>query len=471
LNKILIFAGANEANLLIKKIRNNFTNLAEFHIIYQNDDIVKDIEKKENIFFYKINFFAYELYKNLIFKQFNKIIIFIKNKKEASFVLNKVKFTKAPILVVKFWMEFEKIDSNNIEILDLPEIITNKIIDFLPGVPLYARDIGLGIGEIMEVEVPLFSPFVYKFPNYIENKYHVKVAAIYRGNSLKEISSHTLILPNDKLLIIGKPEALKELYIQIRKELGSFPQPYGQNIYLLLDLGNMTKKESSALLKTALFLHRKLKNKKLIIRIINPTNTLKIYNLYKFDDIEIKTDYFTNKYNDILKKDIQTFNIGLILTNNKFLKKYPKDLFNANKPILKIGEEYIKKCNHLTVLLYENNIKKIASSIFDLSYQLGLKLIFLNADPENSNKELVEYLKHLAKLFRFNNVEFTATKENPIIKLKKDKHFCLIDTFSTPPTLFNKIKQILLPTIGSSYLFLDKFNQFLIPILKDENES
>jgi len=469
LNKILIFAGANEANLLIKKIRNNFTNLAEFHILYQNDEIIKYIEKKENIFFYKINFFAYELYKNLIYKQFNKIIIFIKNKKEASFVLNKVKFTKTPILVVKFWMEFEKIDSNNIEILDLPEIITNKIIDFLPGVPLYARDIGLGIGEIIEVEVPIFSPFAYKSPYYIEEKYNVKVAAIYRGNDLRIPNSYTTILPNDKLLIVGKPEILKELYIQIRKNLGVFPQPYGQNIYLILDMKNMKKNEISHLLKTALFLHKNLKNKNLVIKIINPTLKIKLYKLYKFPNIKIETNYFISEYDKLLKQDINNLNIGLIITDTKHFKKHQSLLFKSNKPILKIGNLSIKKCENLTVLLHKNNIKKITSSIFDLSYQLNIKLRFLNADPENSNKELVEYLKHLAKLFGFNNVEFTSTKDNPILKLKNSKeNVCLINTFSKPRNL---IKQILFPKIEYSYLLLDKFNQFLIPIIKDENES
>ncbi len=471
MNKILIFAGARESELLIKKIVNHHLNLAEFHIIYENDEIIAPFkEKKENLFFYKINFLAYDLYKNLIYKDFNKIIVFIKHKQEAEFVINKVKFSKSPILFVKFWMNFENIpQKNNIEILDIPEIMTNKIIDFLPGIPLYARDIGLGKGEIMEVEVPVFSPFVYKSPSYIEDRYNVKIAGIYRQNELRMVTKNSTILPNDKLLLIGEPQTLKELYNQIRKNIGSFPQPYGQNIYILLDIKNTDKKEISELLKSALLLHRKLKHKKLIISIINPSTNVKLYKLFKFPNIDINTDYHITNYKEKLIKDINELNIGLVITNNYFFEKYAKTFYEIKKPIFKKGIESLKKCNNLTVILHENNIKKIASTLFDLSYQLGIKLRFLNADPENPNTETVEYIKHLAKLFNFNNVEFSATKENPIIKLNKEKNICIAEAFEKSPV--SKIKQILFPKIEYSYLLLKKFNQFLIPIIKEKNES
>ena len=471
MNKILIFAGANESKLLIQKLIDFYITIGEIDIIYENEEIIAPFKNsKENLTFFKINFFAYEFYKNFLFKDYNKIVIFIKNKEEAKFVLNKVKFSKSPILFVKFWTEFDEIPKkNNLEILDIPEIITNKIIDFLPGVPLYARDIGLGNGEILEVEVPIFSPFAYKSPSYIEDRYNVKVAAIYRNNELKLINEKTTILPNDKLLLIGDPKTLKELYKQIRKNIGSFPQPYGQNLYILLDMKNMDKKEISELLKSALFLHRKLKHKKLIISIINPTTNVKLYKLYKFSNIEINTNYFISDYKKALIEDIEKLNIGLVITNNYFFYKYSKTFFDIKKPIFKKGNESIKKCKRLTMIIHKKNVTKIASTIFDLSYQLGIKLRFFNADPEHPNKEMVEYLKHLAKLFNFKNVEFSSTKGNPILKLKKEDNICIIEALDKPPV--NKIKQILMPKIEYSYILLKKFNQFLIPIKDEDDES
>ena len=87
LNKILIFAGCQEATLLIQKISDHYLNMGEFHIIYEEDEIKNSFNEKENLFFYKINFYAYELYKNILHRDLSKIIIFVKNKKEAEFIL------------------------------------------------------------------------------------------------------------------------------------------------------------------------------------------------------------------------------------------------------------------------------------------------------------------------------------------------------------------------------------------------
>jgi hypothetical protein len=467
MNKILIFAGASESKLLIQKISDNYLNLGEFHIIYEDEEIKDSFKEKENLFFYKIDFFAYEAYKDILKKDFHKVVILIKNKREAEFVLKKVRHYKYPILFTKFWLDFQKPDISNLEIIDVPEITTNKIIDFLPNVPLYARDVGLGIGEILEVEVPPHSPFAYKSPE-IFKKYGVTIAAIYRKDELKRIEETNLILPNDKLLLIGNPQKLKELFTQIKSNVGAFPQPYGQNIYLLLDMKNMDKKQIYTLLKTAIFLHRKLKNKKLIIKIINPSVTSQIYKLYKFSNIDISTDFFSTDYGKQLIKDNEKLNIGLIITNNRFFYKYKKTFFKLKKPILKVGNESIKKCQGLSVILNDKYITRIAPVIFDLSYQLNIKVTFYNIDPEESYDDIIEYLKTLAKNFNFSKVEFVNSKENPVFLLQKKENICLIEAFTKLPPL--KIKQILFPKIEDSYILLDKFNQFLIPI-KEENES
>ena len=219
MNKILIFAKASEATLLIKKISENLLNIGEFHIVHEDDEIKNSFEK-ENLYFYKINFFAYELYKNLYYKDLNKIVIIVKNKKEAEFILKNSLDKKIPILFVKFWLDFDIPNQNNIEIIDLPKITTDKIIDFIPGVPLFARDIGLGIGEILEVEVPPQSPYAYLNPSKINNE-KVRLVAIYRNNKLKLINKNSLILPNDKLLLVGEPKELKDLFYEIKKNIGS----------------------------------------------------------------------------------------------------------------------------------------------------------------------------------------------------------------------------------------------------------
>ncbi len=468
MNRVLIFAGAQESKLLIKKISEDYLNLAEFHIIYTDDEIKDSFSEKENLIFYKIDFFAFEAYREILRNDFDKVVIIIKNRREAEFVLKKAKNYATPVLYTKFWIQGEIPDSNNIEIIDVPEITTNKIIDFLPNVPLYARDIGLGEGEILEVEIPPHSPFTYKTVS-IFDRHGIRVGAIYRNHELKEFNENTLILPNDKIILIGPPQKLTEIFTQIKTNVGAFPQPYGQNIYLLIDMKNMEQREISKLLKTALHLHRKLKNRKLIIKIINPSITSRIYKLFKFDTIDIYTDYYINEYKTALKKDTDTLNIGLIITNNNFFYKYKKTFFNIKKPLLKVGYESIKKCEGLGIILNDKFITRIAPVIFDLSFQLNIKVTFYNVDPENSHKNEIEYLTKLAKNFNFSNVEFVnAKKTNPVFLLQNKKNICLVEAFTKIPP--SKIRQILFPSVENSYTMLNKFNQFLIPI-KDENES
>jgi hypothetical protein len=460
LNKIVIFAGCKESKTLIEKIANTIIKEAEYYILYEKEEDITKIEK-DNFFYYKISFFAFYLYKALLYKDINKIIVFIKNKTEAEFVINKIKNISS-IVFVKFWEDIKIPFQNNIEIIDNAELINNKILDYLPDIPLFARDIGLGIGEILEVEIPPHSIFTYKSPWFIERWKNIKIAVIYRENQFIIPNKHTLILPNDKLLLIGDPERLKDFFIESKKNLGAFPAPYGQDIYLLLDM-KLEKKMISNLLKSALFLHRNLKNRKLIIKIINPTLKLKIYKLFKFKNIDIYADYFSDDYILTLKNDIKKYNIGLIVTNNLYFYKYKNTFFDIKIPIFKQGIESIKKCKEFVVFLQQKMLDRIAPALFDLSFQLNRGINFLEPTNEiNDLDELKEYLKKFAKVYNFKNITFTKTQKNPILKLKKRNNICLIEPFVKPPV--SKILQIIHPKIENAYIMLDKFNQFLIPI-------
>jgi hypothetical protein len=225
----------------------------------------------------------------------------------------------------------------------------------------------------------------------------------------------------------------------------------------------LEKKMISNLLKSALFLHRNLKNRKLIIKIINPTLKLKIYKLFKFKNIDIYADYFSDDYILTLKNDIKKYNIGLIVTNNLYFYKYKNTFFDIKIPIFKQGIESIKKCKEFVVFLQQKMLDRIAPALFDLSFQLNRGINFLEPTNEiNDLDELKEYLKKFAKVYNFKNITFTKTQKNPILKLKKRNNICLIEPFVKPPV--SKILQIIHPKIENAYIMLDKFNQFLIPI-------
>jgi len=63
-----------------------------------------------------------------------------------------------------------EIEDQNLIKLDANEILANRLIDFLPNIPIVAQNVGLGIGEIMEVLVPFGSSYVYRHIGSIEQK-------------------------------------------------------------------------------------------------------------------------------------------------------------------------------------------------------------------------------------------------------------------------------------------------------------
>ncbi len=444
----------------LKKVSQEFSYIGEYYVIYEDDFIKEAIEERENFKFYKINFYSYHLYEEFFYKDTNKIIIFIKNRQEALFVLDKVKDRKIPIVFIDFW-NLDLSVNNYVDIVNVEELLINKVIDHLPQVPLYARDIGLGQGEILEVEVPPYSSFAYRRVKSVNSK-DVKIVAIYRNNTLRLIDNSTLILPNDKLIVIGEPQRVKEFFMQIKKDIGVFPQPFGQNIYLLIDMKNMKQEEISKLLKTALFLHRNLNNKRLIVKVINPGISAQLYKLYKFNNITINTDFFENNYIRMLKLDVVKYNVGLIITNNSFFYKYKKEFFNLKLPILKSGKESIKKCKEIDIVLHENNVRTILPTIFDLVFQLKKRLNFIEGDPEENYDNLIEYINKFKNLFHFKNINFEKIDDNPVIELNKRRNICIITPFNKVPR--SKFVSAILPSIDETNIFLDKFNQFLIPI-------
>jgi len=467
-NKVLILAQGKEATTFISTITKHYINVAEFDVIYQNESDIVDEFKVDGINFYKISFTSFvnlDFFKN---QDYSKIIVVIKNK---FFALNALKalevFTKKNILVefIDFWGE--DINYENVNVIHLPNIINTTLIDLLPNVPVFARNIGLGREEIMQVEVPAGSSFVYRNIEILNNegKGKWKIVALYRNDSLIIPNKLSTIRPYDKLIVIGNSQVLKDVYKNIKKEIGLFPAPYGNNIYLFIDRESMNKKEVSKLLKTAIHLQRKLKSKKLIIRVLNP-NLHTFKKLEKFENIEIYVDYYLSDIKEIIMKDLLKFSIGLLVINNKFYYQNIDFLLKIKKPFLKVGEESIKKCESTAVILRdEDSVKEISPVVFDISSQLKAKIKFLDMDPENvklEKKEVMKYYEQLAQTYFYKNVEFIMNSNNLLFELKNMKNLCFFIPFNSKIPR-NKFMSYILPDNKKIELLLDKYNQFMIP--------
>lgn len=62
-----------------------------------------------------------------------------------------------------------------------------------------------------------------------------------------------MILPNDRILAVGNPEILRQIFKSIKQNLGQFPAPFGSNILTCIDMVNMSKSEIELLLKDSFF--------------------------------------------------------------------------------------------------------------------------------------------------------------------------------------------------------------------------
>jgi|GEM_PF-2697911 len=466
LYKVLIFAGSYESKGLIEKIYHHYRSLGQYDVIYEEKRFLPDtISKKDRrIRFYQFSFDG-NGYRKLLNQEYNKIIIAVRHKIKALAILNRIYDPFSLITFVDYW-GLNLTPQSNWEIIDLRRLITQRLVLSLPGVPMMAHDVGLGQGEIMEVEVPVGSQFVYKRAHSIYNPQNARIGIIYRNEQIILPNRETIIHPHDQLLLVGKPEHLEILFRQIKEQIGTFPVPFGNNIMLIIDMLKMDRRTIVKLFNTAIYLHKNLRNRKMFIHIINPSHQFdlikRIYKYYWTSSIDVHTHYSRRTHYLHLLEGAKSMDVGLLITTNRFFYRYSKHFWNLKIPVLKIGEKSVKQCKTLYVILHNRGLKEIIPVIFDLTFQLRKKLVFIEGDPEQNYDSLKGYINHFVKIYGVDNVEFQRSKSNTVWELKKVTGECLIHPFLTPK--FSKIAQVFYPTIERSNIMANHLNQFLIPV-------
>jgi hypothetical protein len=158
----------------------------------------------------------------------------------------------------------------NLTIINERQLIASHIYDHLPNVPIMAQNIGLGEGEIMEMLVPFGSSYSYRHIGSIAQR-KWKIVAIYRDKKQIIPTNATMVRPNDILLTLGKPLVLDGVYKSINKRTGLFPEPFGKNIYLILDM-SLDEDKALEYIEESLYLLKRLKDKHLFVRVVNPSH-------------------------------------------------------------------------------------------------------------------------------------------------------------------------------------------------------
>lgn len=420
MSKVLIIADGILAKYFLQKVIESKISKNEYDIIYYHKDSI-EIYKKENIKYYKFDPTSHQKLKNVLENKYDIIMIALKKKLDTLATYRNIRLEdkKIPVHIIDRWGL--TIDDKYTYFLNTKKTIASRFFDALPNIPLVAQNVGLGEGEIMEMIVPIGSSFTFRQISSINQK-NWKIIAIYRNNEQIIARPHLMIMPNDMILIIGKPSTLRSVYNSVNEESGQFPLPFGHSLYCILDMKTMSEKELQVCLNNAISLHAKLNNKNLIIKVINPTLNEIFYKIKKLfsKNIIVNIDYFSSEIKQTLRQDVSSKNIGMIIVTNKYFDKNKKALYLTKIPIFKSGKQDFYEIAQGVII--GNDAKETEKStvvILDFCSQLELKVkLFFYQVSTKEKLELSERFESISKTFDKKVKIIHNDNKNPLLVLK-----------------------------------------------------
>ena len=475
MKKILIILDGIVAKKLMHRIVEANTGDNAYDIIYMSD-VILPVQKPSNFTFYKFDPTSNSKLAMVLDKNIHtEVLIALNSKDEMISVTKNIRNHKQNLqmIILDYWgLDF---DDPYINVYKGIEVLANGMVERLPNIPVVAQNIGLKQGEIMEIRVPFGSSYAYRYIGSIEQK-EWKIFALYRNQQLINIKPSLVLKPNDVILVIGKPYVLMQVYNAIGKTQGQFPMPFGQNLYLYLDLYLQDEVSVKKAVEEAKTLNQKFKNNKLIVRITRPT-TPAIMNHIKnkfryFDSIIVRIDYSNMGFYKILKEDFRKYDIGMmILTQEMFKHKESlKNIINLKIPIFKLGNEKVKSIKQTVVLLNDtHSYEQISPIVFDVASQIKTKTKIYDLDPvgeEEDKTNLLDHFENLAKIFN-ERIEIVSSSDNPIRELKKQKN--MLQILPLKEEMMKKRFSWKFFYTNTDFISFDmnKYNQLLIPIVEE----
>ncbi len=420
MKKILIIADGILAKQFLEKVMETEAGENSYTIItYKEETLPK--RRPENFKFFEFDPTSYEKLAVVLNEQFFQIMILLSNEMDVTATYKNIRRIDNKVRIVLMDRWGLQLEDKRLFMVNSREILASRFTDHLPNMPIMAQNIGLGIGEIMEVSIPVGSSYAYRHLASIEQS-KWKIAAVYRANALLLPRPTLMLLPNDLILLVGDPKVLQSVFRSIKRELGQFPSPFGSSIYCLVDMLEMNDKEMESLLNDALLLHSKLNSNKLHIKVIHPTycKSLDKIKSYHSTHINVMIDYYETNPRKVLRADTETMDIGLIVTMNRFFQHNRKALYKTKLPVFKMGKRGFSSLNQGVVLSNDaHEIEQESSVIFDVATQLALeiKLYTYNPDHPEAKNSLIEHFENLSKIFG-REVDMIQSEKNPLFKLK-----------------------------------------------------
>ena len=412
--------------------------------------------------------------------KFSNVFVIFEDKEDAEYTLKNIAIINpnTRTVFVNHWPDDKNLGKacKNISILYGDNLMAAHLYDHLPNVPLVAQNVGLGRGEIMEVHVPFGSTYAYRHVGSIlQRKW--KIAALYRDEKQILPTAATMIRPNDTLLVVGKPLVLDGVYKTINKRIGLFPEPFGKNIYFIIDM-RFDVENIFIYLKECIYLLEKLENKSLFVRILFP-NDFKLMEALKrieSDQISISISYDSEDIKHQIEYDIHEHDIGLVLTS---MQSFEADetkitLYHLKKLVYLFGDKHLYNIKKCVVLMSESRkMESISATAFEISESLGLPLLLGDYDPEgefDERKITIEHYETLSQIFNM-EIEFQQKMSNPIRELSSMQEILQVVPFEKELNTDSFIK-LISTKMQNLLLRTTKHPKLLVPFeLNDTKEE
>jgi len=407
--------------------------------------------------------------------KYSNIFIVMENIDDARYSLKNIQLidNKIRVILTNQWDDNEiGRDEENVTILHNDEILSAHLYDHLPNVPVVAQNVGLGKGEIMEIHVPFGSTYAFRHVGSIlQRKW--KIAAVYRDEKQIIPNNATMIRPNDTLLVLGKPIVLDGVYKTINKRIGLFPEPFGKDLYLIIDF-RYDKENVLLYLKESIYLLDKLEDKSLFIRIIYPNDFALIDEIktYGRENINISVCYDEKDIAALVEYDIQEHDIGLVINSlNTFEAEGLREiLYSLKKVVYLFGDQLLYNIKECIILMDEKEkMESVSSTAFDISESLNLELTLADFDPQGefeSRKTTIEHYETISHIFNM-DIKIEQKVANPVRELLAMKDILQIAPFEKEFNT-NTILRFVSSKVQDFLLTTKKHPKLLVPFALGE---
>ncbi len=468
MNNILVIAQGLVAKRFIEIVTSRQIADLRYVVVFDKEYEFEN-KKSNNVYFVTVDATSFLRLRTIYNKEkFLSVFILMEQMDEAKEIYLNIRRIdkKVRIILLDQNKSFFFIEDPFLHIVDAVELLANRIYDHLPNVPVVAQTIGLNQGEIMEVVVPFGSAYAFRHVGSIP-QVKWKIAAIYRNNKLLLPTNATMIHPRDKLLIIGRPQVLLNVFYKIRNKNAVFPEPYGKNFYLYLDL-NCDGAKALDYLKDALYLLNKFKDKKLFVRVIHPNNLTLLEKIKQFESEKITLFISYVKEEEFYLSDALTHDIGLIMLSFDVFKQkeVAKKLHDTQKLLYLFGKESMKNLKEAIITKSnQQEIEEISSVAFFVAEALKIKLKFVDFNPKGEFEESKAIIEHLQTLSHVNNYNITIEQAilNPIRTLRNKKNCLLFVPFQRDISI-GSLWSYFSKDIKSLLLQIPNHPKLLIPI-------